>query len=85
MSESGDLETDDKINVKYSLEGGASYSSAVSRTGNFSDDATVTRSINPLLMVHPLALKLRDKRMPPANTSVSILCSCKPIRLMVQT
>jgi len=40
LSESGDLETDDKINVKYSLDGGASYSSAVSQSGNFSDDAT---------------------------------------------
>jgi autotransporter-associated beta strand protein len=40
LSESGELETDDKINVKYSIDGGTSYSSAVSRTGNFSDDAT---------------------------------------------
>ena len=39
LSESGDLETDDKIHVKYSLDGGSSYSTGATRGGNFSDDA----------------------------------------------
>ena len=40
LSESGDLETDDQIELKYSIDGGTSYATASSRTGNFSDDAS---------------------------------------------
>jgi autotransporter-associated beta strand protein len=40
LSESGNLEADDQIELKYSIDGGTSYATASSRTGNFSDDAT---------------------------------------------
>ena len=40
LSESGDLEGTDQIEVKYTLDGGSSYSSGATRSGNFSDDAT---------------------------------------------
>ena len=45
LSESGDLEASDRIEVEYSIDGGTTFSSGTVRNGNFSDDL-ISDSIN---------------------------------------
>ena len=45
LSESGDLEASDRIEVEYSIDGGSTFSGGTVRSGNFSDDL-ISDSIN---------------------------------------